>query len=137
MLCVGVTGDLKARMAGHRRNSRWWSMHARIQVEEFTTIEAAERAENDRICQYDPPFNIRGGHGMAPGACRGRRCARIRAENLRLQVSRRRRLVRQLRRRCAPPLREWDLACGTGLLEHAGEESVSPMPLLTDEPEAP
>src|SRR3954468_23541385 len=81
VLYVGVTGDLKARIAAHRRSSRWWSMHAQIQVEEVTTMQAAERGETDRICQYDPPFNIRGGHGRAASRCGGRRCERVRAEN--------------------------------------------------------
>src|SRR4051794_38257775 len=45
VLYVDVTSDLKARMGAHRRNSRWWSMHAHIEVEEFATMEAAERAE--------------------------------------------------------------------------------------------
>ena len=107
VLYVGVTGDMKVRLAAHRRTSRWWPLHASIDVDEFETIEAAAAAENERICAYDPPFNIRGGHGCAKRACTDRRCERIRAENASLEASRRRRLLNQPRHRCAPPLREW------------------------------
>src|SRR5215212_9327104 len=129
VLYVGVTGELKARMAAHRRSSGWWSRQAQVHVEEFATIEAAERAETGRICRYDPAFNIRGGHGASASACAGRRWERVRAENLRLQEARRRRLLHQPRRRCAPPLHEWDVVCveepHEGPEEAAADERVA------------
>src|SRR3954470_14377127 len=94
-------------------------MHAQIQVES-SRIEAAERAENDRICQYDPPFNIRGGHGRTALLCGGRRCEGARAEHLRLEAARHHRLLRQPRRRSAPPLDEWDAICAGDLRRGRG-----------------
>jgi hypothetical protein len=84
VLYVGVTRDVPGRMSAHRRTSRWWPLHATIDVKEFATLEEALTAEDDAICRYDPPFNVAGGHGTHGGTCRGRRCERLRRERTRI-----------------------------------------------------
>src|SRR4051812_4140719 len=84
VLYVGVTEDVRRRLAEHQRSSPWWGLHAQIDVDEFDTMAEAKAAEDDGICRYDPPYNIRGGHGCASADCSGRRCERVRAETTRL-----------------------------------------------------
>jgi predicted GIY-YIG superfamily endonuclease len=64
VLYVGTTRDVSGRMAAHRRTSRWWPLHATIEVQEFETLEEAAAAENDGICRHDPRFDVRGGHRL-------------------------------------------------------------------------
>lgn len=107
---VGSTANMRIRRAEHRRTSPWWSEHATLEVVEFTTLDEARAAENDAICRWDPPYNIRGGHGSGPSDCVGPRCNRLRAETARRSLVRNYLRLRQSRRRCAPPVHEWDVA---------------------------
>jgi hypothetical protein len=50
-------------MGAHRRGSPWWEQQADLDIQEFATLSEARAVENDEICRYDPPFNVRGGTG--------------------------------------------------------------------------
>jgi GIY-YIG catalytic domain len=108
VLYVGTTTDIKARLATHARKAPWWNSKSHVDVLELDSAARAAAAENDLICELDPPYNIRGGHGALGHDCAGRRCVRLRAGAARCGATRRGRIIRQNRRRCAPPLAEWD-----------------------------
>lgn len=55
-LYVGVTNRLARRLLAHERSS-WWSLMRRLDVEEFTDRQEAERRELDLIDQLKPQFN--------------------------------------------------------------------------------
>jgi hypothetical protein len=119
VLYVGSTVDIDSGLSQHGRGSEWWSQATDIEVLECTTIAEARAVENDRICRLDPPFNVRGGHASLDLRCAGRRCARRRAAAaLRGRLGNHLR-VRRSRRRCAPPLQEWDVARAEGMDQFA------------------
>lgn len=56
-LYVGVTDDLFARMASHRRGSEWWPSMVRLTWEEWPDRKSALRKELILIRRYRPTFN--------------------------------------------------------------------------------
>src|SRR5690349_10860252 len=113
-LYVGSTGNVRTRLQEHRRSSAWWREHDRIEVAEFDTLEQARLAEDDAICAWDPPYNVRGGHGSCRHNCPGRRCLRHRRAVERGLLLRDHLWLRQPRRRSAPPVHEWDMVRTAG-----------------------
>lgn len=57
LLYVGVTGNLKTRMQGHRRDKKWWADVARTVSQCFDTREEAESAEAEAIVCEGPLHN--------------------------------------------------------------------------------
>ena len=110
VLYVGMTTNLRGRFGAHARSSSWWSLRGSIEVTECENADDARALEDDLICRFDPPYNARGGHGLRHEGCSGRRCARLRSVARRQEMMRQCRLVRQARRRSAPPLSDWDQA---------------------------
>jgi hypothetical protein len=131
---VGSTGNIRQRLLEHQRTSSWWAMHESLDVVEFATIGEARAAEDDAICRWDPPYNVRGGHGRTRPDCGGSRCLRRRAEAGRHLLVHDCLQVRRSRRRGAPPLHEWDVARtrdGATLLAGAGTPSTGTIREIT------
>ena len=125
VLYVGSAGNVRRRMGAHRRTSRWWHLHAELEILEFPTLARARATENDLICRYDPPFNISGGHGLGT-SCLGRRCRVRRDQVARAATSRELRLARQARRQGAPPLGEWDAVRTMAVASSTETERATP-----------
>jgi hypothetical protein len=123
---VGSTGNIRVRLQEHRRTSAWWREHDRMEVVEYATLEEARAAEDDAICRWDPPYNVRGGHDSPRPDCQGKRCVRHRAESQRGLLVHDYLRLRQSRRRSAPPVHEWDVARAAGvasLCDHTGSSA--------------
>jgi hypothetical protein len=60
LLYVGVTGNVKTRMAYHSTDKPWWPEVARMEVESHPSRTAAETAEDHAIAGERPRYNIAG-----------------------------------------------------------------------------
>lgn len=57
VLYVGVTRNLRARMAGHKVRSSWWSPTIAVTEEHFDRRGDADRREGELIRLLKPPYN--------------------------------------------------------------------------------
>lgn len=60
LLYVGITGDIRGRLARHAREKPWWPDVARKTVEWHLTREDAAAAELAAIRTENPVYNIQG-----------------------------------------------------------------------------
>ena len=58
LLYIGVTKNIGARLAGHRRVQPWWPEVAAVSCEYFLTMPAAMAAEAEAIRSESPRYNI-------------------------------------------------------------------------------
>jgi hypothetical protein len=57
LLYIGSTGDLGARLYGHRCSSAWWPKHTALTFDEYPTLNAARAAEAEAIATEYPEHN--------------------------------------------------------------------------------
>lgn len=55
---VGMTGELKPRLAAHKNRSTWWDDTNTVTVESFDKRRDAERHEARLIDQLKPQYNL-------------------------------------------------------------------------------
>lgn len=58
LLYVGISSNLRARMAVHKQNSRWWSQAEEITWESLPTRLGAMQREADLVGEFQPPYNV-------------------------------------------------------------------------------
>lgn len=66
LLYIGITFDLPARLAAHRKGKHWWSDIVRIGIESHTSRKAALEAERQAIIAEQPRWNVT--HNQRPVA---------------------------------------------------------------------
>lgn len=59
LIYIGASKDLPQRFALHRVRSWWADLVARVQVQVFSTMDAAFAAEKAAIQEERPAFNVR------------------------------------------------------------------------------
>jgi predicted GIY-YIG superfamily endonuclease len=57
LLYVGITTDMSRRAAQHAKNAEWWSLVARVSVQEFDDEKSAREHERKAIALEFPRFN--------------------------------------------------------------------------------
>lgn len=60
LLYIGQTGNVKARLRNHRRDSAWWKHVTHVYVERVADARDLTAREHEQIVAFDPPFNIAG-----------------------------------------------------------------------------
>jgi hypothetical protein len=60
LLYVGISLSALHRLSGHKKESRWFGLIGRIQIEHFPSRKAALAAEARAIRREKPAYNIRG-----------------------------------------------------------------------------
>lgn len=58
LLYVGATSLLAGRVAGHRKQAKWWDVAVMCRMERYSTLREALRAEAVAIATEHPIHNI-------------------------------------------------------------------------------
>lgn len=58
LLYIGSTGDLGQRAYAHRCRSTWWPKQVRVEIQDFSSLNAARAAEAEAIAAERPAHNV-------------------------------------------------------------------------------